>query len=246
MGHSAQHLSAAKGESSLAAMLQQISSSAAAQPSKPLELPANSLASPLGTPLATRLETPLGTPVGQATLDVFGRQGARALALERGGGVGGGGGPSELLGKRSSGGRSSLSASSAQLRPPSAQAAGSASAQPLPGGAVAKICSKNTKICSTNTAACGVEEEEQEEERTGNSGIAGIAGIGGQRRAAWGRATMEETVALQECGWRRRSVRVGGHYQYISPDGETFASMGAALSHAQRNAHERKGDREEV
>jgi hypothetical protein len=94
-----------------------------------------------------------------------------------------------------------------------------------------------------------VEEELQEEERpgtAGNAGIAGIAGIGGERRAAWGRATVEETVAMQEGGWKRRSVRVGGHYQYISPDGETFANMGAALSYAQRNAHARKGDREEV
>ena len=219
-------------------MLQQISSSAAPQPPKP---PANSLASPLGTALAT----PLGTTVGQATLDAFGRQGARALALERGGGggggVGGGGGcrPSELLGKRTSGERSSLSA---ELRPPSAQAAGSASSQPLPGGAAARNSSNNTKICSKNTAVSGVEEE-QEEQR---AGVAGIAGIGGERRAAWGRATVEETVALQEGGWRRRSVRVGGHYHYISPDGETFANMGAALSYAQRNAHERKGDREEV
>jgi hypothetical protein len=58
-------------------------------------------------------------------------------------------------------------------------------------------------------AVAGAEEKEGEDTRL---------------RRGWGQGggMVEEKVAMQEKGWQRQSVRVGGHYEYISPDGRTF------------------------
>ena len=66
------------------------------------------------------------------------------------------------------------------------------------------------------------------------------AGSGYNRVRGWGRAT--EAVAMQEKGWQRRSVRVRGHYDYISPDGMTLANM----ANAQGKEDEREWDGEEA
>ena len=58
------------------------------------------------------------------------------------------------------------------------------------------------------------------------------AGSGHKRVRRWGRATVEETMALQEKGWKRRSVRAG-HYEYISPNGLTFANMADAVKNGE-------------
>ena len=61
----------------------------------------------------------------------------------------------------------------------------------------------------------------------------------------WGKAgtLVEETRALQEQGWKRRSIRAR-HYVYVSPDGKTFTTMADALKYGKIDA--RKGDGEEV
>ncbi len=61
----------------------------------------------------------------------------------------------------------------------------------------------------------------------------------------WGKAgsLVEETRALQEQGWKRRSIRTG-HYVYVSPDGKTFTSMADVRKYGKDDA--RKGDGEEA
>ena len=97
----------------------------------------------------------------------------------------------------------------------------------------------------TASAGGGCDQSEQQN-LDSDDGEEEDAGSGHNRVRGWGRATVEETVAMQEKGWQRQSVRVGGHYEYMSPDGKTFENMAAALRYAQGKEDEREGDGEEA
>ena len=95
-------------------------------------------------------------------------------------------------------------------------------------------------------SAEGGRDQSEQQNLDSDDGEEEEAGSGHNRVRGWGRATVEETVAMQDKGWQRRSVRVGGHYEYISPDGKTFAKMDAALRYALGKEDEREEDGDEA
>jgi hypothetical protein len=88
-------------------------------------------------------------------------------------------------------------------------------------------------------------DSEKEEVGSGHSMMDTAVEAADTSVRGWGKAgsLVEETRALQEKGWERRSIRPG-HYEYVSPDRETFTNMADALKYGKDD--ERKGGEEEA
>ncbi len=95
----------------------------------------------------------------------------------------------------------------------------------------------STGGCCDQSEQQNLDSDDGEEEEAGN---------GYNSVRDWGRTTVEETVTMWEKGWQRQSVRVGDHYEYMSPDGKTFENMSAALRYAQGKEDEKEGDGKEA
>ena len=88
-------------------------------------------------------------------------------------------------------------------------------------------------------------ESGKEEVGSGHSIVGTAVEKNDTRVRGWGKAgsMVEETRALQEKGWERRSIRPG-YYGYVSPDRTTFTNMADALKYVKDD--ERKGGGEEA